>query len=383
MNYLYDGDGRRAAKANSANPPVPYKLYWYGPGGAVLAETDGSGNTQNEYVFFGGKRVALLPSGNTAQFYAEDMLGSTRVVTGNTGVVCYDADSYPFGGERPVVGPTSGNTYKFTGKERDFESGLDNFGARYDSSSLGRFMSPDPTPESIRLDNPQTWNRYSYVLNNPLELVDPSGELWDISGAVYTWVDSCGSRHTCVNTIAVPTDSGTLTVYGSQGATDISTYSANSSGMVDMRDLSLNPSSQFEVADNQPHPEEYLNTQAAAGVFNTAEVYHEVFPNDAKVVTTAGSAANGKPAIGDDGKPLHQEHQGGKDADFRYMGANGKPIQGSTGASQGDVRRNGVLIHSFGKRTLTGNPAKYGTVRINNPALQAAHQNHMHARNIK
>ena len=114
VNYLYDapfasrmilrdGDGRRAAKANSANPPVPYKLYWYGPGGEILAETDGSNNILNEYVFFGGKRVALLPAGSTAQFYAEDMLGSTRIVTTNTGVVCYDADSYPYGGERTAL----------------------------------------------------------------------------------------------------------------------------------------------------------------------------------------------------------------------------------------------------------------------------------------
>src|SRR5271169_1096039 len=69
-DYIYDGDGRRVAKANSSN--VPYKLYWYGSGGEILAETDGSGNTLNEYVFFGGRRVALLPAGSTAQFYAED-----------------------------------------------------------------------------------------------------------------------------------------------------------------------------------------------------------------------------------------------------------------------------------------------------------------------
>jgi RHS repeat-associated protein len=63
----------------------------------------------------------------------------------------------------------------FTGKERDSESGLDNFGARYDSSNLGRFMSPDPYNAGAFLDGPQTWNAYSYVLNNPLNAVDPNG----------------------------------------------------------------------------------------------------------------------------------------------------------------------------------------------------------------
>jgi hypothetical protein len=93
VNYLYDGDGRRVAKVGS-------KLYWYGAGGDILAETDTSGNTTAEYIFFGGKRVAMLPAGSSAQFYVEDLLGTSRVLTTNTGVVCYDADFYPYGGER-------------------------------------------------------------------------------------------------------------------------------------------------------------------------------------------------------------------------------------------------------------------------------------------
>jgi RHS repeat-associated protein len=71
-----------------------------------------------------------------------------------------------------------------TGKERDSESGLDNFGARYNSSSMGRFMSPDPLLSSGRIANPQTWNRYAYALNNPLRIVDPTG--------LYDWDESAG-----------------------------------------------------------------------------------------------------------------------------------------------------------------------------------------------
>jgi RHS repeat-associated protein len=68
----------------------------------------------------------------------------------------------------------------FTEKERDTESGNDYFGARYYSSSMGRFMSPDwsakvtPVPYA-KLDNPQSLNLYAYVLNNPLTHVDPDG----------------------------------------------------------------------------------------------------------------------------------------------------------------------------------------------------------------
>jgi len=65
-------------------------------------------------------------------------------------------------------------TYKYTGKERDTESGLANFGARYDASSMGRFMSADPVFISAdRLTDPQSLNLYAYVRNNPLSLVDP------------------------------------------------------------------------------------------------------------------------------------------------------------------------------------------------------------------
>ena len=82
----------------------------------------------------------------------------------------------------------SDTTLKFTGKERDSESGLDNFGARYDSSSIGRFMTPDPLLNSGRPGSPQTWNRYSYALNNPLKITDPTG-LYNVA---------CGSDKQCI-----------------------------------------------------------------------------------------------------------------------------------------------------------------------------------------
>jgi RHS repeat-associated protein len=68
--------------------------------------------------------------------------------------------------------------HHFTGKERDAESGNDYFMARYYSSMMGRFMSPD-TDSSLKriIPNPQHWNRYAYVLNNPLIMIDPDGLL--------------------------------------------------------------------------------------------------------------------------------------------------------------------------------------------------------------
>ncbi len=74
---------------------------------------------------------------------------------------------------------SAGNVAKFrqfTGKERDTESGLDYFGARYYGSALGRFSSPDPAGIFVAdLSNPQSWNLYGYVWNNPLGNLDPTG----------------------------------------------------------------------------------------------------------------------------------------------------------------------------------------------------------------
>ena len=89
---------------------------------------------------------------------------------------------YPFGTEASPPGDAS--HYKFSGKERDSESGNDYFGARYYSSAMGRFMTPDwsakaePVPYA-KLDNPQSLNLYEYALNNPLSGVDKDGHSSD------------------------------------------------------------------------------------------------------------------------------------------------------------------------------------------------------------
>lgn len=188
VTYLYDGSGRRVSKSNG-------KLYWYGSGGEILGETNAAGATLNEYIFFAGKRVAILPAGANPEYYAEDLLGSSRVMIQNTGAVCYDADFDPFGGEHAYTN-TCPQNYKFASKERDSESGLDNFGARYDSSSMGRFMSPDwsasPSPiPYASLPYPQSLNLYSYVQNNPLKSTDPTGHC-TVDGEKHNWLWCAG-----------------------------------------------------------------------------------------------------------------------------------------------------------------------------------------------
>jgi RHS repeat-associated protein len=172
VTYTYDGDGRRVIKSNG-------KIYWYGSGGEILAETDAVGNTLNEYIFFGGKRIAMLPSGSSPLYYVEDFLGTSRVITQSNGMVCYDADFDPFGGEHPYIN-TCPQNYKFEGKERDTETGNDDFGARYYSNRYGRWLSADwssvpvPVPYA-NLTNPQTLNLYAMVADDPESFADLDG----------------------------------------------------------------------------------------------------------------------------------------------------------------------------------------------------------------
>ena len=125
---------------------------------------------------------ASAPAQTTTQvveFYATDALGSVRTVTKQVNgewTVVNRNDFVPFG--EAVAPPPPPPSYRslFTGKERDSETGLDYFGARYYRADLGRFTTIDPvsiTPE--RLLNPQRLNRYAYAINNPLRYVDPKG----------------------------------------------------------------------------------------------------------------------------------------------------------------------------------------------------------------
>ena len=166
--YTYDGDGRRVTKTVAG----AITTYVYDAQGEMVAE-------------YG----TVLPDMGT-KYLTADMLGSTRLVTDPTGVVAQKRYDYlPFGediqqgiggrdasyavGAYPSVPDTE--AMKFTGKERDAETGLDYFGARYMSSAQGSFTSPDPLMASAKASNPQSWNRYSYSFNNPLRFTDPTG----------------------------------------------------------------------------------------------------------------------------------------------------------------------------------------------------------------
>jgi len=184
-SYLYDGDGQRVAKCTSTGQSSTCPTsstgttYLRNLGNESVLETDLSGNVQNEYIFFNGSRLVRSEPSGALHYYFHNHLATTEVVTNARGAVPpqQDVDYTPYG---IVIDGTPSEHYLFTGKERDSESGLDMFGARYYGSSLGRFMTPDWAAKPITVPyanfgNPQSLNLYSYVTNNPLTLLDDDG----------------------------------------------------------------------------------------------------------------------------------------------------------------------------------------------------------------
>jgi RHS repeat-associated protein len=164
--YVYDGDGQRVQKVTAS--------------GTVTYVYDAFGNLAAEY---GGTASAA-----GTQYVTGDHLTSTRLVTPGTatqvasGIGIERHDYYPFGFEAAGGWRTSGLGYgtdtvrqKFTGQERDGESTLDFFQARYYSGPQGRFMSVDPGNAGASLGDPQSWNGYAYVSNGPMMYTDPNG----------------------------------------------------------------------------------------------------------------------------------------------------------------------------------------------------------------
>ena len=136
----------------------------------------------------------------------------------------------------------------FTQKERDIETGLDYFLARYYSSTQGRFTSPDPlsAPACAHPNVPQSWNLYTYVLNNPLKLVDPDGMMW-----IYRYLDE---EHTKI---------GIAWIEGNKisKADKAQGYQAFNFGGQSSRDVALTDGSVVRLSANSGHPLELRGPQ--------------------------------------------------------------------------------------------------------------------------
>lgn len=193
--YIYDGEGQRVKRIIGTNET------WlvYGISGELIAEYPSTATTtvQKEYGYRLGQMLITAEANGNVKWLVTDQLGSPRMVIDKSGRLTDDPstssinealerhDYQPFGEEIGTSVGVRGSTYgfglnslrqKFTGFERDSESGLDFAQARYYASVQGRFTSPDDFLNDTTQVDPSRWNLYAYVKNNPLAATDPTGE---------------------------------------------------------------------------------------------------------------------------------------------------------------------------------------------------------------
>ena len=372
--YFYDGLGQRVKRTTNVRGTSETTVYVYDAFGQLAAE-------------YSSKAPAAGSGGRF--FITQDHLGSTRLVTKQDKKFAECRDFFPFG-ERIASGQNGrslgcygGDAVKqqFTGKERDPESSLDYFGARYYSARLGRFTGVDPANAGADPLVPQGWNGYAYAINNPLAFIDPTGLSWRRNNEAVTWTDNAceDGDSDCFDTLAVVNYNGEggstgITVYGSGGSDDKKTYNGR---LINARTISENhPSdSAFEVKpDNKG--EDFLSPSRAAALFNAAADYRGEHPGDSRLVMTGGSTAMGVSGI--EGRT---SHRGGMNIDMLYMSPKGRPLRGGSASKYADVERMNFLFGAFRNQNaglesaVTGTPTRFG---LRPHSLTKKHMNHVH-----
>jgi RHS repeat-associated protein len=177
--YQWDAEGRVASVDGGSTASFTYNAlghrvqrntdgYFYDPEGNWLGTAGGL-----SFVRFGGRALSLY-FGSETYFYHVNDLNSTAMTTNHAGTAVGDVVFYPWGDTWQQTG--SGG-YNFAGMPYyDTTTNTNETMYRFYSQNLGRWHSPDPLGQgAVKLDDPQTWNMYAYVRNNPTTLTDPSG----------------------------------------------------------------------------------------------------------------------------------------------------------------------------------------------------------------
>lgn len=168
VNMIYDGDGGRVQKI--VNGAASYTTTYIGN---LYECTTITSTTCIKYILLGGQRIAVQTVGGTSIYYYHgNQLGSIFAMTDSYGRTTETISYLPYGRSVSDIGSMSVEQ-KYTSQQFDTETALYFYGARYYDPSLGRFVSADTIVG--RAWDPQSFNRYSYVRNNPINYADPSG----------------------------------------------------------------------------------------------------------------------------------------------------------------------------------------------------------------
>jgi RHS repeat-associated protein len=166
----YDASGLRVEKVTGGSTTVyvfsgKHVVAEYTPSALPSAPT-------KEYIYLGSQLLATLDAGGNPTYRHPDLL-SARLFADTSGNVIGTQGHLPFGESWYSTGTV--DKWKFTSYERDTDTSLDYARMRLNSARLARFTTPDPYGGSIAPGNPQSWNRYAYVTNDPVNFIDPNG----------------------------------------------------------------------------------------------------------------------------------------------------------------------------------------------------------------
>ena len=267
--FVFDGSNKQVEVKDASNNVIG--TYHYDSGGKRIKKVTATEETV--FVYAGGKLVAeystdIAPMAST-KYVATDTLGSIRAISDQNGDIVSRRDFMPFGEEMYAGTPnrTSAQSFstdgddvrqKFTGYERDKETGLDFAEARYYKSEHARFTAVDPLLASGQSANPQTFNRYTYVLNNPMILTDPTGlQVADYTGSIHVRRDAAG---VITNLAGAPFKGSDPEPYSGDPfnfpATDGFTYRVTSNGLSSIGETSVlqraDEFTQRQVAESNP-----------------------------------------------------------------------------------------------------------------------------------
>ena len=163
--YLYDGDGVRVGQTVVTNGSTVSTYYF--AGGAYEVVVNGGTPTVKKYYSIAGQMVAM-DDGSNLHYFLTDHLGSVVAVISSSGVLESQQRYLPFGEPRNTSGITQ-TDFGYTGQRALQDTGLIDFRARIDDPYNTHFLSPDSIIPDLY--NPQSLNRYAYVLNNPIKFI--------------------------------------------------------------------------------------------------------------------------------------------------------------------------------------------------------------------
>jgi RHS repeat-associated protein len=205
VGQAFDGDGLRARKADYG--VTTFYLRSSVLGGQVVSEFDANGNWQRGYVSGGSGMIAIQSNSEGIRWVHADPITKKQRLTDSAGVTQSIIDVDPWGAETAWQWNQSSQSHRYTSYERDGNGG-DDAQARHYQAVWSRFDQPDPSDGSYDLTNPQSFNRYSYTQNDPVNFVDPSGlnlEAYSsCNGGQGIWIpdEQHKGQFNCVNTVS-------------------------------------------------------------------------------------------------------------------------------------------------------------------------------------